>query len=54
MVRVKFVLPERLHMIPKLTCNRRRPAIVCTIINFFSWMVIFWLLNVFREEDWAG
>ena len=54
MIRIKFVLPQRLHVVPKLTCNRRRPPVVCTIINFLSWMLIFRVLNVFwrRWLNW--
>ena len=31
-IRSQLVLPECLHVIAKLTCHRRRPAIMCTIV----------------------
>ena len=51
-IRIKFVLSERLHVVSKLTCNWRRPSIVDTLIIdlIFSSVEVIRVLNVF----WRG
>ena len=49
-IRIKFVLSKRLHMVSKLTCNWRRPAIMDTLIIdlvLLSCVEVIWILNVF-------
>ena len=53
---IKLILPKRLHVVPELTCNWRRPSIVNTLIIdlFLSCVEIIRVLNVFWGSwlDW--
>ena len=46
-VRVKFALPHRLHVVAQLTCHRGRPPVVSPIVNLRPRVVVLGLLKVF-------